>query len=338
MAKSPARNRTVYFLGAGFSRAFHLPNTAELLTAVHALSSENAHWGVSRNITSRLKEAYRYFYPARGAHFTPPVGDFFTVLTTYQEVAGSGLPQGFSDTELLGDLKFALASILCARVKEIDERLANPHPFLDRALVPGTVIVTSNWDHLIERACLRRGLPYRLRWYGDESSITLLKLHGSVDWTTKVQAKQPWGTKTYYRLEDLVRGDGGKHRQPTANIIARCHAAENWRRGYQRIKAATQQPFMVTMARGKTDTLRPLREIWTDAYHVLSRASELHIVGYSLPDDDTEIRTLLRAGVCRGSADPAVYALNPSPDVHVRIQQQIVRELRSDYATVPHLV
>ena|SRR6266404_4097993 len=81
MAKSPARNRLVYFLGAGFSKAFGLPNTAELLTEVHALSEGNKHWGVSQQMASRLEKAYKYFYPHEGTNFRPQVGDFFMVLS-----------------------------------------------------------------------------------------------------------------------------------------------------------------------------------------------------------------------------------------------------------------
>ena len=92
---------------------------------------------------------------------------------------------------------------------------------------------------------------------------------------------------------------------------------------------------MLTMARGKSDLLEPLMPIWTDAYRALSSAKELHIIGYSMPDDDTEIRTLLRAGYERGSANPKVIVRNPAPDVHVRIRTQITNNILSDYSPVP---
>ena len=50
---------------------------------------------------------------------------------------------------------------------------------------------------------------------------------------------------------------------------------------------------MITMARDK-------REVWRGAYGAISRAETLEIVGYSIPPDDIEIRTLLRAGLQRG--------------------------------------
>ena len=60
---------------------------------------------------------------------------------------------------------------------------------------------------------------------------------------------------------------------------------------------------MITMARGKAGDLGPLRDVWRDAYGAVSRAQRLEIVGYSMPPDDIEIRTLLRAGVLRGRDD-----------------------------------
>ena len=92
---------------------------------------------------------------------------------------------------------------------------------------------------------------------------------------------------------------------------------------------------MLTMARGKSDLIEPLMPIWMDAYRALSSAKELHIIGYSMPDDDTEIRTLLRAGHERGASNPTVVVRNPSPEVHVRIRTQVTREIRSDYSPVP---
>jgi len=91
---------------------------------------------------------------------------------------------------------------------------------------------------------------------------------------------------------------------------------------------------MVTMARGKAEHVEPLMDIWEDGYHVLSRTRTLTIVGYSMPDDDVEIRTLLRAGVCRGSENPTVTVQNPAPDVHVRVRRQVFDDIWSNYGAI----
>src|SRR5690349_12274543 len=99
----PQRTRNVYFLGAGFSRAVHLPNTAELLHEVHALAQAKGLTGLDR----RLREAYAYFYPEESPTFIPDVVDFFSVLRAYEDVSGSGdggtprFPGGFKHAGLL---------------------------------------------------------------------------------------------------------------------------------------------------------------------------------------------------------------------------------------------
>ncbi len=91
---------------------------------------------------------------------------------------------------------------------------------------------------------------------------------------------------------------------------------------------------MVTMVTGKSDDLGPLREIWRDAYRALSRAATLEIVGYSMPADDVEIRTILRTGIKRGDDDPRVIVRNPAPDVHYRVRAYLLRSARSDYLPI----
>lgn len=91
---------------------------------------------------------------------------------------------------------------------------------------------------------------------------------------------------------------------------------------------------MVTMARGKTGDLGPLKQVWRDAYGALSRAQRLEIIGYSMPPDDIEIRTLLRAGVQRGDDLDQVVVRNPAPEVHVRVRQYLDRSIDSDYRGV----
>jgi hypothetical protein len=94
---------------------------------------------------------------------------------------------------------------------------------------------------------------------------------------------------------------------------------------------------MLTMSPGKADSLGPLIPLWEDAYRAISAAERLEIVGYSMPDDDIEIRTLLRAGVQRGPQYPEIVIRNPAPDVHSRIRMLIHRDATSDFFPVEAL-
>jgi hypothetical protein len=114
--------------------------------------------------------------------------------------------------------------------------------------------------------------------------------------------------------------------------VLRVRAVENLSKSWQFIKARTERPHMVMMSQGKTVDMGPIQAMWDDAYTALCAASELQIIGYSLPVDDVEIRTLLRAGVARGNVPPRVIVRNSERGVHVRARTYITREAESDYA------
>lgn len=205
MTRAPIRKRQVFFLGAGFSCTAGLPNTAQLLTEVHRLADEKQAWGISKNLGQRLANAYEFFYPTRGTGFQPEVVDFFSVLSSYLQIDGGGLPEAFSDRALLPDLRFSVAHLLSVGTKRVtDSSLASPHLLLDRMIQPGNIVITTNWDTLVERACHARDVPYRLSGPPQDSALVVLKLHGSIDWVRRADAKKtPVTSQGYLRLEDL---------------------------------------------------------------------------------------------------------------------------------------
>ena len=182
MARVPARTRNAYFLGAGFSRAIGLPNTAELLVEVHNLATAQ-----DLIIERHLRDAYKYFYPEEARSFVPEVVDFFSVLRANEDVS-QGMPGAFEHTGLLADLRLAIVRILCDRLRQITIPDGG-WPNLERVVRPGNVIVTSNWDLLIEWYAACRGIPLRLGGSPDDGNVALIKLHGSVDCTQREHAR-----------------------------------------------------------------------------------------------------------------------------------------------------
>ena len=182
-APIPQRTRSVYFLGAGFSRALGLPNTAELLTEVHKLA-------VARKlaIDRKLKDAYKFFYPEEADTFIPDVVDFFSVLRAYEDVAGGAdggtprFPGGFAHAGLLTELRLAVVRLLCDRLRLI-QIPPGGWATVEQMLRPGNVVITSNWDLFVEWYASCREIRLRLGGYPHDKTLTLIKLHGSVDWT-----------------------------------------------------------------------------------------------------------------------------------------------------------
>lgn len=330
----------MYFLGAGFSRALGLPNTAELLVDVHRLAKAR-----SLAIEAKLKEAYKYFYPEEATTFVPDVVDFFSVLRAYEDVSGtaSGGPTrfagGFKHPELLTELRMTVVRLLCDRLRQL--QIEPGWVNISEMLKPGNVVITSNWDLFVESYARAHNVRLRLGGQAEPDQLTLIKLHGSIDWTETRFRK---GTAAPSRMDFAVlrelqnAGRTWPIEIKESDAIVRIRAVENLSKSWQFIKARTNRPHMIMMAQGKTVDVGPIHSMWDDAYVALCAAREVRIIGYSLPADDVEIRTLLRAGVRRTVASgrstaAKVVVHNPEPSVHVRVRTYVSREAESDYSS-----
>jgi hypothetical protein len=329
MARAPDRKWNSYFLGAGFSRSVGLPNTAELLTDVHALAKRDG-----LVLEEHLKAAYRYFYPEEAQSFVPEVVDFFSVLRAHEDVA-KGMPGAFAHPELLNDLRLAIARLLCERTRDLsipEDGWAG----VERIIRPGSVIITSNWDLFVESYAHHRGIPLRLGGQPGEDHVTLLKLHGSVDWSHTDHRRRDQPDGDFAALREMQNPARQYAVAIAGERVLRIRAIENMTRSWQFIKARTSRPLMITMSLGKTIDMEPIHSMWEDAYYALSATRHLRIIGYSMPADDIEIRTLLRAGIARGASNPRgaaaqVTVMNPETQVHIRVRTLVSRTAQSDY-------
>lgn len=205
---------------------------------------------------------------------------------------------------------------------------------------PGRVIITSNWDLFIEYYATVRDVPLRLGGKPSEDHVTLIKLHGSVDWTD-ASDRRSHPDSDFAPLREIQNPRRAWTIPVEGEAVLRIRAVENMARSWQFIKARTTRPLMITMSLGKTVETEPIRSMWEDAYYALSAARHLRIIGYSMPADDIEIRTLLRAGIARGSrrmldprgAGAQVTVINPETQVHVRVRTLISRAAGSDYGS-----
>src|SRR4051812_21243948 len=95
----PKRDRRVYFVGAGLSSAFRLPNTPSLITEAISFSrSARGAWLGSEGFRAKLNKAFAFFYPdADNLGFSPDVVDFFSALRTYLDVGAGLAGTGFRD-------------------------------------------------------------------------------------------------------------------------------------------------------------------------------------------------------------------------------------------------
>jgi hypothetical protein len=316
-----------------------MPNTAALITDVRNQLVKSA-WRHSATLEPELRDAFDAFYPdGSDKGFSPDAVDFFSSLRSYVEIC-SGYPGSLAETAgLFRKLKFGIAHLLVQRLKEKEAALKKGSPYLDEVVQEGNIVVTSNWDFGIERYAQFKGVPVRWRGHRD-SELVVLKLHGSIDWLLGQHGRiETFGKQDFAMLNEQIYGPG--HYTPALpskkdrmGCVIRNRALENWGQAWSRISSRADEPYLVTMARGKEGDVGPLLDVWREAYEALSRARRLEIVGYSMPDDDVEIRTLLRAAVRRGGGPKEIAVRNPSPDVHVRARRFLRLDVESNYLPV----
>lgn len=360
----PKRRLRVMFLGAGASKAAGLPLTEELLKRIWPRAHE-AHGDVwarrrrSADWNTDLKKAVTIIYPD-GAYegYRPLVSDFFTLVEVIDRVHSGRERLPLDARGLLTDLRAEIAEGLTCSVDALRRTSAQipHHEWLTDANRPD-VIVTSNWDTLVEQTALRAGLNVMLRWPRHDQrrtevlpkdTVVVLKLHGSIDWGTPqdrrfVERSRDWD---YERLDRVIT-PGRPARSssldqeplPTgddpAKVLLRYRSYDH-PNARDRTRVGFAEPLMATMAAGKETFIADLSDLWDDAYWVLSRATRLDVVGYSFPPDDLELRTLLRvstrqAGLAALNDKLALFICNPSPDTHDRARSYLGMGVHSSF-------
>ena len=143
----------------------------------------------------------------------------------------------------------------------------------------GDTFITFNWDLTLERA-LEDNRENPSYWYsyppnssGDES-ITVLKPHGSVDWYRKTDLPPK---KFKGRVQSL---------DESVSVFTQFDFSEI-------PEMANCTPVIVPPVATKDFSHDILKRTWQGVYRAVSRATDLYIIGYSLPKEDQFARLVL---------------------------------------------
>lgn len=345
--RPPIRRLKTLFLGAGASKAAGIPLTEELLENVWPRRG-SSRWNQVRSEDSwnaSLLQAVRVLYPDGDlVGYRPNVADFFTVLEVVAAVHDGRARLPVRASELLAELRTEIALGLLGTLKTMSVSETPQYGWLTSPNRP-KIIITSNWDNLVEAAGVAAGLRVLLSWPVDSSGrpkndirkdeIVVLKLHGSVDWgfNRDIPAKPKPLNSLYSDLSTAIGAETPFGKARKSDLLPLRYRSLD-------VEAEStlgfSEPLMATMAVGKQVQVDALEEIWNNAYWVLSRAASLDVVGYSFPTDDLELRTLLRtttrqAGGASLAKDLRLSIVNPSPSAHERGRKFLGSTVKSDY-------
>lgn len=274
----------VFVLGAGFSRENRIPLARELFQPLIEFGCANL-----PEETREFRAILEFARALTGAQ-EPDLERFLTLHAggwwLWRQV-----PANPPDVKAIPE---KLTRQLALYMSRFTLDRSGPIGQFARSLAPGDVVVTFNWDTLLEQALRRLGRPFS---YGsNESKISLLKLHGSCDWARLYPGRQ------MPRRAERVHGLVFRYQDPAA---AMAFYGDHYLPS-------------VSLPQASKIHLADLDQFWVDAYRSLSGAHKIVIIGYSMPEADDRAMTLLRASVAggspyfRGAFRPKLFLISPN--------------------------
>jgi len=337
----PLSNKTVFVLGAGFSKPADYPLQSEIIPSLKELElmdfSPSAFEAEldARNIASEfISQAFPKAFPT--------LEDVFTLLD--QTIHDEGFYiTGWRDLYLKREsLKKAIWALY--KNKQGHNKKTEFYEYLAAALIKQRIdagqagdpfsFISLNWDTLLEDSvyesiCKVKGLrkldidyccrttpfdskgphtPSILQKSRGIYNLKLLKLHGSVNWM-----HCPNCGLLYTTVGDSV----GSNLTLASRIECR-----NCRRRYGEGAAGlpTLEHLFVTPTFLKVFDNVHLKMIWHNAYHELAEAAEVVFIGYSFPDADYHLRALLKRALSPKCKITVVLTSGDKKDKTVRYQ------------------
>ena len=306
----PPTYQRVFFLGAGASADLGLPVTGRILPMLLEQLDDGTLFGKggasARTARERreLRQGLRAVFPMIDTREPPLVTDLFSLLD-HALVSQQSLTSKLRTDEMLRLRTLLEKAVLWVLGRASGRTSPAARSSVDRFYArivdegrnggPRTCLVTTNYDRAIEAAVLRAsraieidsevdfGLTYR-RHSRDafvdrprEPAVGIFKLHGSMTWLGC-----PHCGHVYIRPEMSMYSVGywevGSHHNT-------CHC------GYWPLRPVIVAPSLVRSLASPS-----LAAVWQSALDALRTASEWTFVGYSLPNEDIAIRSLLLRG------------------------------------------
>ncbi|HET6203339.1 MAG TPA: hypothetical protein VFI25_11115 [Planctomycetota bacterium] len=296
------RPRRLFILGAGFSAGAGIPMTGEILAGAMKRFREEEP-GPFERVDGQVRARYR-LDKSDPDYANLPLAEICTFLH-YRELREHGGGERFADAgsgENLS-LRYFLAKEVASRtplrgaIPPIYRRFAEQ-------LHPGDIIISFNWDTLLELALEAVGKPYSYQVTNDR--IPVLKFHGSINWRVGLPKRpasrwRPLGFATGAVQEEIY-----------------CREAlvdpRSWRRA-QRVFGEVE-PFIVLPGLGKAFDVRRLAHLWYKPEYAFAFSHDIFMIGLGLARDDFIVDCFLRDNLpylegCSSVPGRRIVVINP---------------------------
>ncbi len=306
--KEYVRRNRVFILGGGFSAAAGIPLTGPLLEAAMKKFSAEC-----PGVFARVDGYAKVSIGRMNGEVDYSQIDFSDLCTylEYVELREYGGGERWSDAgscEKLA-LRFYLSKTLAEHTPSAEDI---PELYLDFAqqLHERDIVISFNWDGLLEVALQRLGKPYSYNFA--EDAIKLCKLHGSVNWRLGESnnlgtALDPLGWQPLGFAEGIISQE--IYSTPALLTFA------TWL-NYSPLGEV--EPFLVLPGFGKAFDVRSNATLWYKPEFAFGTTHDVFIIGLSLAPDDFFIRSFFLSslpyiGSYSGVRERKVYIINPDP-------------------------
>ena len=318
--RSHHKPKTVYIIGAGFSKELGYPLTRNLL------------YLLPNGINDKLKRIFSFHYPNwdERTETLPDVEELLTALDANEELLPGLVAGGKFNAQSVQSARDRLLQKIAEWFHEIHKGRSSGHKgflenFREKHARYAVAIISFNWDYELDRDLF--GDQPRAQQYGidDSNGVTpaLLKPHGSLNWYVDESEKHVKEN----RLELLYEGSGKEGDESIYQFLP-------WRASQQ--KRRNYVPWIVPPTHFKRFRHPMLRSLWNQSVTVLSTATRVYFLGYSQPETDWHSRFILRCGFYNqeygvpgdGKRGPAtgkatVTVVNPDVEAFRRIEQTV---------------
>lgn len=274
----------MYVIGAGFSADLGYPLMKDILARLWDYVDDT-------KFKERMVRAIRFHYPNyRGLNF-PNVEDLLSRMAINEQLLDSNRQH---EREFTKESSTNLQHVLLLKVSEwfhdILQR-ANPNTtnfewlygFRDRVMREGAAVVSFNWDLVLDQLILGHNL--NASSYGLSRTLPegpfLLKPHGSLNWFERNPGRFITDRK---RVRIFYR-----------KRLTRVYAFREFRAPVS--STDREYPPLIVPPLHSKDFAKPIfATLWQNCKNVLSTATRVTFIGYSMPATDLHAQLIMRHG------------------------------------------
>lgn len=308
----------ILVLGAGFSRPAGLPLGPELFSEVRA--SAQAKYGRDNSLAKDLAEYIEYKKRCESVILLPDDVNFEEFLS-YLDIehylwlrGGDTWSDEGNPSQLM--IRKLIGQIIHERTPQVTTAL--PPEYIKFADLLGTtdIIITFNYDILLERCLDHISKPYRLFPYRFSSiglvsntvdtskdEVVILKMHGSVDWFDRSpyelqeQIHKSMGVNpphhqifedpSIYRPRQII--DGPRSGDDPLRTMYRIERVDDFY-AQDKLKAT---PWLLSPSTSKVLYARTLKDFWAGLGQAGAWNLGVGLIGYSMPVHDEYVRQMI---------------------------------------------